>query len=187
MVISLVWLCRSYNLFLRKEYAYPQITPFVDEESMRKLAAVSRLIFNSTVLGHSFLNTPQTQQEKLWVRQVMLAVIACLDPACFLDVSPLHHHVTDYACHMRHSLREKQLTSRFLRLAISLFVQHLYQHSNKLYKVLFPPFFGTEEYSSHTSPIHQVFLTNKTYASSQMSVFQPLLLTPQILSCSNIH
>lgn len=154
MVISLVWLCRSCNLFLRKEYAYTQITPFVDEESMRKLAAVSRLIFNSTVLRHSSSNTPQTQQKKLWVRQVMLAVIACLDPASFLDVSPLHDHMIDYACHMSHSLREKWLTSWFLRLAISLFVQLLYQHSNKLYKVLFPYFFGTEEYSSHTSTIH---------------------------------
>lgn len=154
MVISLVWLCRSCNLFLRKEYAYPQITPFVDEESMRKLAAVSRPIFNSIVLRHSSSNTPQTQQKKLWVRPVMLAVIAWLDPASFLDISPLHDHMIDYACHMRHSLREKWLTSWFLRLAISLFVQLLYQHSNKLYKALFPYFFGTEEYSSRTSTIH---------------------------------
>jgi len=76
-------------------------------ESMRKLAAVSRLIFNSTVPRHSFLNSPQTLQEKLWVRQVVLPVIVCVDPASFLDVSPLHHHVIDDTRHMRHSLREK--------------------------------------------------------------------------------
>lgn len=145
MVISLLWLHRSCNLFLKREHTYSQITPFVDKKGMRKLAIASKLIFKSTVLQHSFLNTPQTQQEKLRVRQVMLAVIACLDPASFLAVSSLHHRMMDYACHMRHSLREKWLTSRFLRLLISLFAQHIYQHSNKLYTVLFPSFVGSEE------------------------------------------
>lgn len=107
MVISLLWLHRSCNLFLRRAYTYPQITPSVDEQGTRKLAIASRLVFNSTVLWHSFLNTPQTQLEKLRVRQVMLAVTACLDPSSLLAVSSLHHHMMDYTCHMRHNLGEK--------------------------------------------------------------------------------
>lgn len=111
---SFVWLCRSHHLFLRKEYAYPQITP-VNKHGMRKLAAVSIPIFNGKSWGVLSWTLLGCISKNHGVKRVMLAVASCLDPASFLDISPLHCHVIAHVCHMRQCLRENKLTSLFLR------------------------------------------------------------------------
>lgn len=100
----------------------------------------------------------------------MLAVASCLDPASFLDISPLHCHVIAHVCHMRQCLRENQLTSLFLRWVISFFTQQLSRQSNSLDKASLPTVFGREQHFPYTS-IHYMLLRDKTYTSSQIIVF----------------
>lgn len=103
----------------------------------------------------------------------MLGVASCLDPASFLDISPLHCHVIAHACHMRQCLKENQLTSLFLRWVISFFAQQLSRHSDSLDRASLPTVFGREQHFPHTSSIHYMFLRDKTYISSQILAFAP--------------